>query len=61
MIDTNSAVIKIDTCEVCLSKLVGPELDFGEQPLCDDLQTTSQESLSVKKYHQNSNHDGKRM
>ena len=33
MIDTNSAVIKIDTCEVCLSKLVGPELDFGEQPL----------------------------
>ena len=38
---------------MCLSKLVGPELDFGEQPLCDDLQTTSQESLSVKKYHQN--------
>ena len=52
MINTNSVVIKIDTCEVCLLKLEGPELDFGEQPLCDDLQTTSQESLSVKKYHQ---------
>ena len=46
-------VIKIDTCEVCETNLEGPELDFGYQPLCDELRKTPEESLIVSKYHQN--------
>ena len=46
-------VIKIDTCEVCVKTLEGPELDFGYQPLCDELRKTPEESLIVSKYHQN--------
>ena len=30
MKEKNSSVQKINNCEVCLSKLKGPELDFGE-------------------------------
>ena len=37
---SNPAVIKIDTCEVCETNLEGPELDFGYQPLCDELYDT---------------------
>ena len=47
----NSAVIEIDSCEVCSNKLNGPELDFGEHPLCDDLKNNKLESLSLNKYH----------
>ena len=50
---SNSGVVKVDTCEVCLSKLGGPELDFGYQPLCDELKASPEESLLVPKYHQN--------
>ena len=53
MSESNTIVAKIDTCEVCLSKLEGPELDFGYQPLCDELKTSPKESLLVTKYHQN--------
>ena len=53
MSESNTIVAKIDTCEVCLSKLKGPELDFGYQPLCDELKTSPKESLLVTKYHQN--------
>lgn len=47
------AVNKIESCEVCSSNLKGPELDFGHQPLCDDLKSNPQKSLLVPKYHQN--------
>ena len=50
---SNPAVIKIDTCEVCETNLEGPELDFGYQPLCDELYDTPEKSLFVSKYHQN--------
>ena len=53
MSESNTIVAKIETCEVCLSKLEGPELDFGYQPLCDELKTSPKESLLVTKYHQN--------
>ena len=53
MKEKNSSVQKINNCEVCLSKLKGPELDFGEQPLCDELTTDSTQSLNVQRYHQN--------
>ena len=53
MSESNTIVAKIKTCEVCLSKLEGPELDFGYQPLCDELKTSPEESLLVTKYHQN--------
>ena len=53
MSESNTIVAKIKTCEVCLSKLEGPELDFGYQPLCDELKTSPKESLLVTKYHQN--------
>ena len=53
MSESNTIVAKIDTCEVCLSKLEGPELDFGYQPLCDELKTSPKESMLVTKYHQN--------
>ena len=52
MSESNTIVAKIETCEVCLSKLDGPELDFGYQPLCDELKTSPEESLLVTKYHQ---------
>ena len=32
----------------CLSKLAGPELDFGDQPLCDELKASPEESLHVQ-------------
>lgn len=50
---SNPKVIKIDKCEVCVKTLEGPELDFGYQPLCDELHKTPEESLTVPKYHQN--------
>ena len=50
---SNPTVTKIDTCEVCVTNLEGPELDFGYQPLCDELHETSEKSLLVPKYHQN--------
>jgi len=50
---SNPKVIKIDNCEVCVKTLKGPELDFGYQPLCDELRKTPEESLTVPKYHQN--------
>ena len=50
---SNPKVIKIDKCEVCVKTLEGPELDFGYQPLCDELHKTTEESLTVPKYHQN--------
>lgn len=53
MSESNTIVAKIETCEVCLSKLAGPELDFGDQPLCDELKASPEESLHVTKYHQN--------
>ena len=53
MSESNTVVAKIQTCEVCLSKLEGPELDFGYQPLCDELKASPEESLHVTKYHQN--------
>ena len=53
MSESNTIVAKIETCEVCLSKLEGPELDFGYQPLCDELKASAEESLLVTKYHQN--------
>tara|TARA_B100000900_G_scaffold416154_1_gene449568 strand:+ start:8979 stop:10214 length:1236 start_codon:yes stop_codon:yes gene_type:complete len=53
MSGSNPIVAKIETCEVCLSKLKGPELDFGYQPLCDELKASPEESLLVTKYHQN--------
>ena len=53
MSESNTIVAKIETCEVCLSKLEGPELDFGYQPLCDELKASPEESLHVTKYHQN--------
>ena len=53
MSESNTVVAKIETCEVCLSKLEGPELDFGYQPLCDELKASPEESLHVTKYHQN--------
>ena len=53
MSESNTIVAKIKTCEVCLSKLEGPELDFGYQPLCDELKASPEESLHVTKYHQN--------
>ena len=53
MSGSNPIVAKIETCEVCLSKLKGPELDFGYQPLCDELKASPEESLLVAKYHQN--------
>ena len=53
MSESNTIVAKIKTCEVCLSKLAGPELDFGDQPLCDELKASPEESLLVTKYHQN--------
>ena len=53
MSESNTIVAKIKTCEVCLSKLEGPELDFGYQPLCDELKASPEESLLVTKYHQN--------
>ena len=53
MSESNTIVAKIETCEVCLSKLAGPELDFGDQPLCDELKASPEESLLVTKYHQN--------
>ncbi len=53
MKEKDSPPTQINSCEVCLSKLKGTELDFGEQPLCDDLKTDSNKSLDVPKYHQN--------
>ena len=50
---SNPTVTKIDTCEVCVTNLKGPELDFGYQPLCDELHETSEKSLLLPKYHQN--------
>ncbi len=50
---SNPKVIKIDKCEVCVKTLEGPELDFGYQPLCDELHKTTEESLTVPRYHQN--------
>ena len=50
---SDPTVTKIDTCEVCVTNLKGPELDFGYQPLCDELHETSEKSLLVPKYHQN--------
>ena len=44
---SNPKVIKIDKCEVCVTNLKGPELDFGYQPLCDELHKTPEEKFDL--------------
>ncbi len=39
------------SCEVCLEELIGPVLDLGFHPLCDDLMGFD-ESQKVTRYHQ---------
>jgi SAM-dependent methyltransferase len=38
-------------CEVCLQPLLGPKLDLGYHPLCDDLVKIG-DSVASRKYHQ---------
>ncbi|CAN2170505.1 Methyltransferase domain containing protein [Candidatus Nanopelagicaceae bacterium] len=38
-------------CEVCLDELIGPILDLGFHPLCDDLMGVN-EAKGAKRYHQ---------
>lgn len=42
----------IKDCEVCSSNITGPKLDFGMQPLCDDLNEDVNYSLNATKYRQ---------